>query len=87
MPEPARLSFSEASKTLMTFGKYAKDNKTLDQIAEDDEGLLYLDWLFGEMTKTPQFGYKAHIYDSMKVYLNDSSIKKEVEEASSRRGR
>lgn len=87
MSEPARISFSEASKTVMTFGKYAKDTKTLDQIAEDDEGLLYLDWLFGEMTKSPQFGYKAHIFDAMKVYLDDPSIKKEVEEASSRRRR
>lgn len=87
MSEPARITFSEASNTLMTFGKYAKDNKTLDQIAEDDEGLLYLDWLFGEMTKEPQFGYKAHIFDAMKTYLNDSSIKKEVGEASSRRRR
>ena len=84
MPEPAQIPFAEAASTLMTFGKYAKDGggpKTLDQIAEDDAGLLYLDWLFGEMSGQPQFGYKARLFDALKVYLSDSSIKKAVEEA------
>ena len=31
----------------LTFGKY--NGKTLDQVAESDEGLLWVDWFVGEV--------------------------------------
>lgn len=77
MSESAQVPFNEAKNKEMTFGKYR--GNTIDEIATDDEGLRYLDWLYGEMSKDTQKGEKAHFFDALKTYMEDPSIKREVE--------
>lgn len=55
---------------VLTFGKHK--GKTIDNVAETDEGLLYLDYLRGlhnlrEPDKTP-----------LKLYLGDATIQAEL---------
>lgn len=40
------MDFKDASEFVIPFGKYK--GKTIDSIAESDDGLKYLDWLYGE---------------------------------------
>lgn len=64
---------------MLKFGSY-KD-KTIDQAAETDKGLLYLDWLNGESwTKEP---LKTHLRN----YLSDPTIKRELEKAQANKNR
>ena len=77
MTEPAHISFAEAQHVEIFFGKHA--GKKIDKLAQDDKGLLYLDWLYGEMSKEAQTGRKAHFFDALKAYMEDKSIKKEVQ--------
>ena len=77
MPEPAKIPFSEAKAAVITFGKHR--GTTIDKLAQDDDGLRYLDWLYGEMAKERQHGAKAHFFDALKAYMEDPSIKKELE--------
>jgi len=51
----------------MEFGKYK--GKTLNEIAESDEGLKYLDWLVGE---------RPDLFD-LKLFLGQPTIKRELE--------
>lgn len=67
------LTFREAADTAISFGKHK--GRTLDQIGETDEGLLYLDWLRGQKGPT---GFMAQV---LKAYLDDPSISKAVKEA------
>lgn len=63
--------FDEAKRQIVFFGKYT--GKTIDKIAETDEGLKYLDWIVGQ----------DWLYDgtreAIKVYLADDTIKSELE--------
>jgi hypothetical protein len=70
------MEFSEASRVQLTFGKHV--GRTLDNIAIEDSGLKYLDWLRGDMAKTPQHGSRARIFEALEIYLEDKSIKKEL---------
>jgi len=67
------MDFKEASLTVSPFKKYK--GRTFDEIATDDEGLKYLDWLYGEIDK---YRYPT-IYEALKVYLEDPSIKADLE--------
>lgn len=78
MPEPAKVPFAEAKNKAITFGKHS--GKTIDKLAQTDEGLRYLDWLYGEMSGSVQHGAKAHFFDALKTYMEDPSIKKELED-------
>ena len=64
------MTFKESQDYVLTFGKY--NGETLDQIAGSDEGLVYLDWLYGELPEN-QTRY------ALAAYLSDPSIKKELE--------
>ena len=44
----ASMTFKEAAAQKMPFGKYI--GKTIDEVAETDSGLQYLDWLNGQNT-------------------------------------
>jgi hypothetical protein len=68
------MTFSEASEYVMPFGKHK--GRTLDAIASDDDGLLYLDWLRGERD-----GSGAEIDDALESYLDDPTIQEELERA------
>ena len=67
------MDFRTAASFTLYFGKYT--GKTLDQIAESDEGLLYLDWLLAEgwLGEVP----KMHV----KAYLGDLAIAKDLTRA------
>lgn len=66
------VDFKEASNHILTFGKYK--GKTIDKIAESDEGLKYLDWAKGEDAGNSED--KIMIV----VYLDDPTIAKELNE-------
>ncbi len=65
------MTFAEAKTVLMPFGKHK--GKTVDQIAETDQGLKYLDWLAGEEWVS------GRIAQAVAIYLADPSIKRELE--------
>lgn len=65
---------------VVTFGKYR--GQSIEQIGRSDEGLLYLDWLYG------QNWLKVELKRSLGAYLNDPVIRNEVAAAiESKRGR
>ena len=64
------MTFKEAAAFVMPFGKYK--SSTLDSIASTDEGLLYLDYMRGELSDGPALR-------AISVYLDDPSIKRELE--------
>jgi hypothetical protein len=55
----------------MPFGKHK--GKTLDQIAETDDGLLYLDWLSDQKLD-------RYLRTSVDVYLADDAIQRDLRE-------
>jgi len=65
------MTFEEAKTFTMPFGKHK--GKTLDEIAESDRGLRYLDWAVGEFDA-------GSVRGAIEVYLDDPSIRKELEE-------
>jgi len=64
------MNFLDAMIYKMKFGKYA--GKTLDEIAQTDEGLKYLDYLYG------QTWLMAETRDALATYIGEPSIAKEV---------
>lgn len=74
MPE---MTFEQAKQFRMTMGKHK--GKTIDSVAYTDEGLRYLDWLFGQMVDDPPTGVHALTFEALRAYLNDEAIKKELD--------
>jgi hypothetical protein len=66
------VTFYDAAVFIMPFGKY--QGRKLDDIASSNEGLRYLDWLFGEGKDITKPWHAA-----VATYLADPSIKKELE--------
>lgn len=69
-PREPSMTFDKARRVKMPFGKFT--GKTLDNIAESDDGLLYLDWLAGQNTY-------GEISLGLVVYLGDAAIRADVE--------
>jgi len=67
------MTFEDAKKFIMPFGKYK--GIALDVIAESDDGLRYLDWLYGERASQDR---NYNIDKALKAYLNDSSVQKDI---------
>jgi uncharacterized protein (DUF3820 family) len=65
------MTFSEAAEYVMPFGKHK--HRTLDDIAADDDGLRYLDWLRDER------GGVNEVDEALAAYLDDPTIQKELE--------
>lgn len=63
------MDFKQAQKFTMPFGKYK--GKTLDDIASTDDGLLYLDWAYGDFQPGP-------IRDALTAYFSDPTIQKDL---------
>lgn len=63
--------FNRAAAFKMPFGKYK--GQELDKIAMTDEGLRYLDWLYGSMDKP------SPTMESLAAYLGDEGIQRELE--------
>ena len=66
------ITFRQAADTVIPFGKYR--GSTIDAVAETDDGLLYLDWLYGE--RGTRQG--SPLDEALKVYLEDPTIAKEL---------
>ncbi len=64
------MEFKEAAAYVIPFGKYI--GKSLDAIAETDEGLKYLDYMSGQKITS------ARCREAFDVYLSDPSIQKEL---------
>lgn len=65
------MDFKAAAATVLPFGKFK--GRTLDQAAETDEGLRYLDWLVGQAWLKP--GLKS----ALQAYLSDRGIKSDLD--------
>lgn len=70
------LTFAEAAAFVLPWGKYK--GMALDKIAETDEGLRYLDWLYGERGCNPKTVQYSTIDAALIAYLNDPTIAKDV---------
>lgn len=68
------MDFKDAAAYVMPLGKHYL--KTIDTIAETDDGLKYLDWLAGTELRS------ARLKEALRIYLTDPSIKKELESLS-----
>ena len=68
------MTFEDAKVFEMPFGKH-KD-KTLDQIAQEERGLQYLDWLRGVRSEG---GKHTDVDKALATYLDDPSIQSELE--------
>jgi len=68
------MTFQEASKHKMTFGKFV--GEAVDKVASTDEGLKYLDWLTGN-----EWFFTRYPKDAPAVteYLADENIQEELE--------
>lgn len=69
-----RMTIEKAKAFPMPIGKYK--GWPLDHIAEDDEGLLYLDWLRGWI-EGKDFG---ELHEALRVYLDDPTIAGDLKE-------
>lgn len=65
------MDFKQAQEFIVPFGKY--EGRKIDDVASDNEGLRYLDWLYGEGVNHNSFA------KALDAYLRDPSIKKELE--------
>jgi hypothetical protein len=63
------MNFKEAAAYRLTFGRYV--GMAVDECAEDDEGLRWLDWMRGE-ARSP------HLKLVLDTYLSDPTIAKEL---------
>jgi hypothetical protein len=69
------MTFEAAKDFEMPFGKHK--GRTLDDIAKDDDGLRYLDWMRGVREED---GKNNDVDKALRAYLDDPSIQKEMED-------
>ena len=73
------MTFEQAAAFIIPIGKHK--GKRLDDVAQTDGGLRYLDWLRGERgTK-----HNWPLDNALAAYLDDTSVSKELAEAVKRR--
>lgn len=65
------MDFKSAKSVAIDFGKYK--NSIIDDVAISDEGLLYLDWLRGELERSKN---RPDLLQALETYLEDPTIKK-----------
>lgn len=70
------MTFEESKCFVMPWGQY--QGKTIDQIAQTDEGLSYLDWL-RDKRSSDGLTTRFPIDDALDAYLDDPAIQKELE--------
>lgn len=71
------MQFSDCAKTTIPFGAYI--NKTIDEAASTDRGLLYLDWMRGVIDKPGHNYNETPFHKALTGYLNDPSIARELD--------
>jgi hypothetical protein len=69
------MDYHQACLYEMDFGKYR--GKTLDDIGQTDNGLLYLDWLRGEVDRKLAPADKL-LREALAAYLDDETIADEI---------
>lgn len=67
------MTFAQAKQYRIPFGKHR--GKSLDEIAETDDGLRYLDWFRGEDPSSPS---AIRAKEMIEVYLADEAIAKDL---------
>lgn len=89
MPAVATTSFKTAAEFVLPFGQYK--GKTIDQVGTTDEGLLYLDWLRGELdrdaAKDRLAPAKLDIHLHLSTYLDDPVIASDTARLAKERAR
>ena len=70
------MTFAEAKNFVIPWGQH--QGRTLDQIAQTDEGLKYLDWL-RDKRSSDGLTTRFPIDDALDAYLDDQAIQKELE--------
>jgi hypothetical protein len=73
------LTFDEAKTFIVLFGKHK--GETIDDVAKNDVGLLYLDWLVG------MHYCKGMFREALRTYLSDHSIASEIRKIQQERER
>lgn len=58
----------------MPFGKYK--GMPIDRVAKTDNGLRYLDWLYGAKWLPKDY---PKVFEAVSAYLKDPTIQKEVD--------
>ncbi len=72
------MDFKEAKEFVMPFGKYK--GRTIDDVASDDEGLRYLDWISGvDLFMGISVSIQSNFINAVTTYLFDPAIKKELD--------
>lgn len=73
----ATIPFAQARAHVLQLGRYT--GQTIDRAASTDAGLLYLDWLSGqlEMAEHPTATQRT-TYDHLVAYLTDPTIAREL---------
>lgn len=72
--EGEAMTFKDAAAFVMPFGKHK--GRTLDDIAADDDGLQYLDWMRGVREDD---GKNDQVDRALRAYIDDPAIQKELE--------
>ena len=67
------MKFSDARSHVIPFGKH--EGVSVDDIAVTDSGLLYLDWLRGELTQSRT---RPETLQVLETYLEDGTIKRDL---------
>lgn len=70
------MQFNDAKNYVLKFGKYA--GKTIDQAAESDSGLSWLDWMRGQMERGNGQRQYPETYRAICAYLDDGTIQREL---------
>lgn len=68
-------AFRAAAAHRIPFGKYS--GQTIDHVAESDAGLLYLDWMRGELVAgrlVARQDEQPELINALAVYLEDAAI-------------
>jgi hypothetical protein len=72
------LTFREAADHVIPFGKHK--GRTIGEVGDDDEGLLYLDWMVGVADRD------RPLHGALVAYLRDPSVAPDLDAAVERRG-
>lgn len=70
------MQFDDAKNYVLKFGRYA--GKTIDQAAESDRGLSWLDWMRGQMERGKGQRQYPETYLAICAYLDDETINREL---------
>lgn len=73
------MTFAEASAYVLPWGQHK--GKTIDQTAETDSGLRWLDWILGVLDTKGDLQYasdRRELREALRVYLDDETIAGDV---------